>query len=251
MSSIFASALFWNYTSPSALPDINVWYYAEDGTKFNKTASIANATAVTSWQNAGGLTSHDWNSTGGSRPVFYTNQQNGKGTVRFNHAGGQYLSINPISYMRNLAGVTQFIVFKTANVASGTRICTTTDTNGFRWGQNANTWIAGFGGATCTTSTVPVDTNYHHVALVYDGNAVGNSNKLKIRLDSVDMSLAFTGNVANTTSSTSSTFYGGVDADGSTNFWDGDIAEMMFFTRTLNAGEINTVENYLTTKWSI
>ena len=251
MSGPMAATFYWTYTPPDALPNINVWYYADDGTKFNKTSSIANNTSVTSWQNAGGLTSHDWNSTGGKRPVWYSNQKNGKGVVRFDRTGNQFLSINPIAYMQGLPAVTMFVVFKTANVANGTRICTTTDTNGFRWGQTANTWIAGFAGATCNVTSSTADTQYHHVTLIYDGTASGNANKLKIRLDSVEQTLSFTGTVGNTTSNTASDFYGGVDADGSSNYWDGDICEMMFFTRVLNAGEVNSVENYITTKWAI
>lgn len=251
MSGILPATFYWQYTPPDAIPNINVWYYADDGTKFNKTSSITNGTSVTSWQNAGGLTSHDWNSTGGKRPVWYSNQQNGKGVVRFDHAGSQYLSINPISYMQSLPAVTQFIVFKTANVADGTRICTTTDTNGFRWGQNANTWIAGFAGATCNLAINTVDTNYHHVALIYDGTATGNANRLKIKLDGIDQTLTFSGTVGATTSPTASTFYGGVDSNGNSNYWDGDICEMLFFTRTLNPGEVTTVENYITSKWAI
>lgn len=251
MSGAMASTFYWTYTPPASLPNINVWYYADDGKTFNKTTSITNATAVTSWQNAGGLTSHDWNSTGGRRPVWYSNQKNGKGVVRFDHAGGQYLSINPIAYMQGLPGVTMFVVFKTSNVASGTRICTTTNTNGFRWGQRANTWIAGFAGANCNVVTTSADTDYHHVSIIYDGTATGNANRLKIRLDSINQTLSFSGNVAATTSNVASDFYGGVDADGASNFWDGDICEMMFFTRTLNTGEVNAIENYITSKWAI
>ena len=73
MGGIISSTLWWKYTAPSALPSLNVWYYANDGLQLNKTSTpLANNTNVTSWQNAGGLVSHDWNSTGGHRPTYFT-----------------------------------------------------------------------------------------------------------------------------------------------------------------------------------
>jgi len=54
-----------------------------------------------------------------------------------------------------------------------------------------------------------------------------------------------------TTSASASTFYGGVDSTGNSGYWDGDIGELMFWTRPLSVGEITAVENYLTTKWNV
>lgn len=251
MSSISSATFWWQYTSPNALPSLSTWYNASDGTTFNKTTSITNGTQVSSWQNGGGLTSHDWNSTGGKRPTFYTPVKNGLGVVRFSPAATSSLTINPITYMQSLSAVTMAIVFKTSNTGTGTRIATTTDTNGFRWGQNGTQWIGGFSGATFTVDSITADTNWHHIILKFDGSQSGNLNRLKARLDSVDLSLTFSGTVANTTSAVASIFYGGVDSTGNSNYWDGDIGELMFWNRALTTGEVGQVENYLTTKWAI
>ena len=252
MSGILLNSLWWQYTSPSALPSLQVWYYANDGKQFNKSATpIANNTAVTSWQNAGGLTSHDWNSTGGRRPTFVTPAKNGLGAVRFSPSATSELTINPIAYMQSLAAVTMAIVFKSSNTGAGTRIVSTTDTNGFRWGQSGTQYIGGFAGATFTVDTTTTDTNFHHVLITFDGSQTGNANRLKVRLDAIDQTLTFSGTVGTITSASASTFYGGLDSTGNSNYWDGDIAELMFWTRALNSGEISTVENYLTTKWAI
>lgn len=248
----FQPMLWWQYTPPAALPSLQVWYYANDGIQFNKSGTpTANNTAVTSWQNAGGLTSHDWNSTGGKRPTFFTPVKNGLGAVRFSPAATSILTINPIAYMQSLPAVTMAILFRSNSIAAGTRILSTTDTNGFRWGQNGTQWIGGFGGATFTVDTVVADTNWHHIFLTFDGSQTGNANRLKARLDGIDLSLTFTGTVGTTTSAAASTFYGGVESTGNSNYWDGDVGELMFWTRALNIGEINTVENYLTTKWNV
>ena len=71
-------------TSASQLPNLEVWYDASQSlsTTFNS-GVITSGTEVTSWHNAGGLTSHDWNSTGGRRPEWFSNIKNGYGVVRF------------------------------------------------------------------------------------------------------------------------------------------------------------------------
>lgn len=252
-------------TSASQLPNLEVWYDASDGatsaTRFNNGA-LTSGTEVTAWHNGGGLSSHDWNSTGGKRPEFFAPVQNGKGIVRFNGpvAGGltgedgdtdEILSINPVSYLRSLQGCTMFILFKTLSTAAGTRICTSTDTNGFRWGQNGTQWIGGFAGATFTVDTVAADTNYHHIALIFDGSQADNASRFKARLDSTNLTLTFSGTVGTATNASASTFYGGCDSAGNTNYWSGDIAELLIFTRTLSTSEILGVEDYLTAKWNV
>ena len=247
----FLPTFWWQYSPPSALPNLQVWYNASDATQFNKTTTTTNNTQVTSWQNFGTLTSHDWNSTGGKRPTFFTPVKNNLGAVRFSPAATSVLTINPIAYMQSLSGVTMAIVFRSNSTAAGTRILSTTDTNGFRWGQNGTQWIGGFGGATYTVDSITADTNWHHVLIRFDGSQPTNTTKLQVRLDAVTNNLTFTGTVGSTTSAAASTFYGGVDTGGNTNYWDGEIGELMFWTRPLNSGEINTVEQYITTKWNI
>ena len=136
-----------------------------------------------------------------------------------------------IRYLRSLGAVTMAMVFKSANTASGTRILSTTDTNGFRWGQNGTQWIGGFAAATFTVDTVVADTTWHHVVIRFDGTQPDNASKVQVRLDATPSSLTFTGTVGTTTSATSSTFYGGVDSTGNSNYWDGDLGELMFWTR--------------------
>ena len=252
-------------SSASQLPNLEVWYDASDGTtnsaRFNNN-TITSGTEVTSWHNAGGLTSHDWNSTGGKRPEFYSNIKNGLGVVRFNNTTSgtptgedadtdELLSINPVAYLQSLGACTMFLLFRTLSTSAGTRILTSSNTSGFRWGQNGTQWIGGFAGATFTVDTITADTNFHHIALVFDGSKADNATRLKARLDSVDVSLTFGGTVNATTNASASTFYGGVDSAGNANYWIGDLGECIIFTRALNSGEVLAVEDYLTAKWAV
>lgn len=248
-------------TSASQLPNLEVWYYADVNTQVG---NLTSGSEVSAWANAGGLTSHDWNSTGGARPEWFSNIQNGKGVVRFNNTGStpagedadnnERLTINPVAYLQSLPGTTMFILFRSLSTAAGTRYITSTDVNGFQWGQNGTQWIGGHAGATFTVNSVTADTNWHHIALTFDGTQTGNANRFKARLDSTDVALTFTGTVGTATSASSGYFFGGCTGTNSSNvnsFYIGDIGEVIIFTRALKIGEVIAVEDYLTNKWAV
>lgn len=249
-------------TSAAQLPNLEMWYDASQSlaSTFNG-GVIASGTEVSAWHNSGGLSSHDWNSTGGRRPEWFSNIQNGYGVVRFNNTGAtptgedadtnESLSINPISFLQSLSATTLALVYRSLSTAAGRRIITTTDTGGFQFGQNGTQYVGGHAGATFTIDSQTVDTNFHHIVIVFDGSQTGNSNRLKARLDGVDVTLTFTGTVGSTTSAAASALYGGTDTNGNSNFFIGDMGECLLWTRALSTSEVASVEQYLTNKWAI
>ena len=250
-------------SSASQLPNLEVWYDASQSlaSTFNS-GVITSGTEISAWHNGGGLNSHDWNSVGGKRPEWFSNIQNGLGAVRFNgtSAGSptgedadtdESLSINPIAYLQSLPAATMVILFRTLTTAAGRRILTSSNTNGFQWGQNGSQWIGQFAGGTFSVNTATTDTSFHHVVITFDGAQTGDSNRLKIRLDGADTPVTFTTSVNPTTSASASSFYGGVDSTGNSNFWIGDMGELMVFTRALKTMEIVAIEEYITKKWAV
>jgi hypothetical protein len=252
-------------TSASQLPNLEVWYNAESATAstFNS-GVITSGTEITSWHNAGGLSSHDWNSTGGARPEWFSNIQNGKGVVRFNNTGStptgedadtnERFTINPVTYINSLAGATMVVVYRSLSTSAGIRYVTSTDVGGFQWGQDGTQYIGGFSGATYTVDSQTVDTNFHYIIIRFDGSQTGNSNRLKARLDGADVTLTITGTVNAVTSASAAYFFGGCTGTGVnavSNFFIGDIGELLIWTRALSTGEILAVEDYLSTKWAI
>lgn len=245
-------------TSAIELPNLEVWYYADVN---SNVGGITSGTEVSAWANAGGLTSHDWNSLGGSRPEWFENIQNSKGVVRFNWPNddadtNERLTINPVAYLHNLSGTTMVIVFRSLSTAAGIRYISSTDVSGFQWGQNGTQWIGGHADATFTVDTLTADTNFHYIVLRFDGTATGNSNRLTARLDGTNCTLTFTGTVGTATSGASAYFFGGCTGTGSSNnatsnYFIGDIGELLIWTRALSTGEILAVEDYLTSKWNV
>ena len=120
--------------------------------------------------------------------------------------------------------------------------------------SNGTQYIGGFAGATYTIDSTTVDTNPHHVIVKFDGSGSGNAGRLNVRLDGADVALTYTGTVNTTTSAVAKYFYGGATGTSSTNqtnFWIGDIAELLIWTRALSTVEVLAVEDYLTNKWAI
>lgn len=264
--SVFVGSRPFTITSTAQLPNLEVGYSAGviDATTFNS-GLITSGTEVTSWHNAGGLSSHDWNSQGGARPEWFANIHNSKGVVRFNGTSSgtptgedadtnESLTINPVSYLQSLSGVTQVLVFRSLSTASGIRYACSSDVGGFQWGQNGTQWIGGFAGATFTVDTLVADTNFHHVVFWYDGSQTGNTNRLRVRVDGAPCTVTFTGTVGTATSSTAKYFYGGAtgtSASNQSNFWIGDIGELFIWTRALKLPEVLAMEEYISNQWAI
>lgn len=250
-------------TSASQLPNLEVWYNASDGKYINAngTGTPTDGTGVNNWYNAGGLTSHVWNTQNSSNfPIWRSPVQNNLGIVRFNVPSGttQFLTINPVAYIQSLAGATMAIVYRSSSIASGIRYCTSTDVGGFQWGQNGIQLVGGFSGATFSVDSLSADaTDFHHIIIKFDGSQTGDLNRLKLRLDGSNVNITITSGAVNAaTSSTSKYFFGGCTGTGSganaqSNFWVGDIGEVLIWTRALRNGEILAVEDYLTNKWAI
>ena len=246
-------------TSAAQLPNLEVWYYSDVNTNLG---GIASGSEVFGWANAGGLSSHDWNSTGGKRPEWFSNLQNGKGAVRFNSPTvgtptgedgdvDEALSINPVAYLQALPATTLIILFRSLTTSAGRRIITSTNSGGFQWGQNGTQWVGTMSGGSFTVDNITADTNWHHIIITFDGSQTGNANRVKARLDGADVSLTFSTTVNPTTSASASTFYGGVDSTGNSNYFIGDVGEVMIFTRAISSGETLAIEQYLTNKWAV
>ena len=242
-------------TAVDQIPSLEVDYKSDLTTAFSPAPT--NGSNITAWANAGGLTSHDWNSTGGNRPTYVTGIANvAYGVVAFNLAGGtsQRFTINPVTYINSKSGVTMFHVFKSSSTAAGIRYITSTDVGGYQWGQNGTQWVGGFAGATFTVNTTVADTSWHIMSMKFDGTGTGNAGRLAVRLDGTDQTLTYTGTVGTATSASAGYFYGGctgTSSNSTSNHYQGYLAETVIYTKTLTTGELIAVEDYLNNKWVI
>lgn len=239
------------YVAPpslESLANLEVWYNADVANATNFNVAPSDGADISQWKDRSG-TGHNANQAGNAsvKPNWYANVLNGLGVVRFNGTS-ESLTINPIAFMQNLPGFTLFVVAKLTS-SSGARSLSGTDQGGFRIHTDGSIWKVTTSGGT-GTSTAAVDTTQFHVfGLIFDGAASDNTGRLKFRYDRAQQNLSFTGTVGATTSATATTFYVGQTNVGE--YFQGDIGEMLMFTRALSESDIINVENYLTNHWAL
>ena len=93
------------------------------------------------------------------------------------------------------------------------------------------------------------DTAWHYHTIVFDGTqSVGN--RLDVNVDGVASTLNQIQPVGNISLGSNSSLFVGSRPD-TTLPYAGDIGEIIMYGRTLTAGEIASVENYLSGKWGL
>jgi len=79
------------------------------------------------------------------------------------------------------------------------------------------------------------DSEWHHVACVFDGTQTGNTNRLKMYLDGVSQSPAYNGTIPDKTTTNTDPFYIGRVV---TDYSQGEVDDLRFYLQTLTATEI-------------
>ena len=244
-------------SSPDFLPNLEVWYNADiaNATNFGNNIPV-NGGDVSPWKDrAAG--SKDLNKSGNNsvKPNWYANQAgvgNTFGVIRFNGTS-ESLDINPITWMQSLSGFSLFVVAKASTVGISSRTICSTNTGGFQISHNSSNWRVEAGGCSGVSTVTGVgDTSKFNIySLIFDGTGVGNTGRLKFRYNKVPQTLTYTGTAATITSASASTFYVGVGSLGNSQYFNGDIAEIIMFKRAINSSEAGGVESYLTSHWNL
>lgn len=245
-------------TSLSQIPNLDAAYISDPANATNYGLNIpADGGGVKTWLDTAAAL-HDANQAVSNRqPTWRANQQNGRGVVRFD-GSNDLLSVNPSAFLQSKTGATMFVIAKSLTL-SGTPCITTSDQNGYRidWGT---TYKVGMAGGRATSTVTGDTTGFHLFTLRFNGaytNASDitdqNNGRLQFRYDGVPQTLTFTSNVNAATASTGSYIYFGCDADGSSNFWNGEMGRVAYFTRALSNVEIDLVEDFLasSTQWNL
>jgi len=250
--------IFTGETTSGVVTVLETQFEASDGTNFIP-SNPADGDTFTQWTDANSGT-HNANAIGGAttRASYESDNaslQNSLSVVRFDGVNDG-LSINPYPGLVSKAGITVFALVKTAQETGSVnnldpRVFSTNVSNGLALYYNSasNLWTVAASTGVGASTTTNDHTKFNIHTLVYDGSLTGNANRLKYRHNGVQNTLTFTGTVGATTSASITTMYLG-NANGA-NYWKGDMAEYLLFTRTLTTQEIQSVESYLTNKWGL
>lgn len=233
-------------TNPNILPNLQIWYDAADSSVF--TPSPTNGSAITQWSDKSAF-AHNANPSGGSptaRPTYRTNVQNNRSVLRFDGVANN-LTINPAAWSASLSGFTIYMVAKASNL-TGTRSMLATD-QGVKIYHDGTSWVIKDSGGTGTSSISGDTTNFHIFGYIYNGTKATNSEKAVFRYDKSAQSLSFSGTFAPTTSSLTNRV--DVGFFNNSEFFSGDIAEIIILSRAVSGSDIAALEGYLATKWGL
>lgn len=232
--------------SGEALTKLEGQFQAEITNSFNP--GTTENQQLTQWIDQSSF-SHNLNSTGLQKARYRTipTTKNGYGFVYFDGVSS-CMTINPISDLKSQNKISFFIAGRILD-DNGSIVGTEPSTNTEMQLLTASgNYKLNFGTASATSSEAR-DNNWHVFSIIYDGTQSTNANKLKLRIDSNDISLTFSGTVPSSTSSTNDTITLGCQFGG-TNFTEMEIgAFFIFLGQDLTAVEIQNVENLLTNEW--
>lgn len=246
-SSFFSGMRPGAITNPNVLPSLQVWYDSTSSAQFTP-SNPADGDTFTQWSDKS-VFAHNANPSGGAtvRPTYQTNEQNGYAVVRFDGVNDN-LTINPATWAASLSGFTIYVVAKITNT-TGTRTITSSDQNGQKIYWNGTNWAVSTSGGTGTSTATADTTKFKMFGLIYDGTKTGNADRLVFRYQETTQTLTFSGTVGAITSASTSVL--NIGWYNNSEYFAGDVGEVIYFTRAISSPEIGGIESYLSNKWAI
>lgn len=234
---------------PQATLDRLQTNYDASTNTYIKPPSLSSGGTITQWTDQS-VFAHNLNSGGSARPTWHSNVKNSKGVLRFDGTN-DCLNINPVAWLNSVPQATFFIVCK-PTATTGDSVMGS-DQGDLRVYSDTGAWKVGMAGATAGQAS-GTDANisagsWYYLTVVYDGTAGTNADRLKFKVNGTAITLSYTGTVGATTSATNTEF--AVGCYNSTEFFAGDISEVLVFDTLLITPEINAIESYLAARWAI
>lgn len=245
-STFFSGQRKGSIVNPNVLPSLQIWYDAADSSVFTP-SNPTDGSTITQWSDKSAF-AHNANPSGGStvRPTYKTNIQNGKSILRFDGTDDN-LTINPASWAASLSGFTIYAVAKASSL-SGTRSLIASD-QGIKLFYDGSAWAIKDGGGTGTSPVAGDSTNFHVFGFIFDGSKPTNDERAIFRYDGSAKSLTFTGTVSSSTSSLTNAI--DIGFYNSSEYFSGDVAEIIILSKALSGSDVASLEDYLSSKWAL
>ena len=234
----------------NTIPGIAIWYDAATPAFFQPTLP-SNGALISQWNDKSGGAHNASPKTGGTKPTFVSTATTVAGVPvgAVNFDGTQNLEIQNTTWLQNLTGYTFFMVARTANTSS-VRTLSLSDTGGFGNIMTNGVWSVQAVTATGTNTVSSLNTTSFHVhTLLFNGSGVGNDGRAQFRYDKSPQTLTWTGTVGTATNAATKLLGFAYNTILNSNFYQGQIAEVLLYSRTLNSTEVTGVESYLSSKW--
>jgi hypothetical protein len=235
-------------TDPTDISDLRAWFAADN------IVGLVDGDPVAAWDEESGNSLDLAQGTSGARPVYKTGILNGLPVVRFDGSGDHVVRLNT-SISPSTGLWTAFAVARRNGTSGIMAVVDNDGPNGARGGQ-----IVRLNALTVESIAFNTgNTAYTDVA----GTSVGNGtwHTIKSIRDTTTVEVFVDGSSNGTTSTAGTAVTGGTNAlvlgqngraitsGGANLYLNGDIAEVVVFSRVLNSTEIDDVEDYLHAKW--
>jgi hypothetical protein len=220
-------------TQPNAIADLEMWLDAT-------TLGLADGAAVATWTDSSG---NSRPGTGVNSPTYQTNEINGLGVVRFDVASSQYFTLPNFLSGVFTEGEVFFVLKAVSDAPAASRTLHTLCGGGVQ-GQYPN----GLGqindpfGHTAALANNPAPALTAWRLYNFNASAAGRAMRL-------DGAVLTSDGTASGSSWTTTPRIG--NRSGSTQYFDGDIAEVILYSRVLTSGERDGIEAYVAAKFAL
>lgn len=226
---------------PKKINGLEAWYDA------SASDTITTATGVSQWDDKSGNGNNATQATGANQPATGSNTLNGRNVLTFDGSNDN-LSL-PTALCSTIGnGACTIIVVARHDVIGNDRVLTLGDASNntrlaLRYGTTTDACVfqSNTGGATVACSETISSLDYNIMIATKTGTtqSVGMNNG------------ALTSNTSGEVLTDVANGRIGSNAAGTFNYWDGDVAEMLFYSRVLTADELTQVSRYLYLKWGV
>lgn len=206
--------------------------------------AYADAASVTNYHDRSG---NAYDLTPGTAPVFKTFINNGRPTVRFASASSQYLQNTSFPSLGGTASAT-IIAVKTRTSGDGMWLNGSADLIFPCIEEDGTTFYCFFDTISNYATFTYNSTAQDIISIVYDGSQSTNATKLKIYLNGIPQTLAFTGTIGATIPAGNGIVTG--RRYGGTKYWNGDISDIAVYNAVLSDANRRAVENYMAQKYN-
>ncbi len=226
------AAMYFGASPASAAPPVTA------GLKMHLDASqltgLSDGATVTTWSDVSGLANHATSSAG--TPIYKTGVLNGKPVIRFNNASG-FTTANLSSQFPTAATVLIVATINSDNAYTLVKANPGVD-EWWRWDGDGRFYPGVFRGNRLESYCAMPDTGSHLFAITSSASA------WEMSINGTSQGVAG----ANYNSGGAPLVIGNGSSGGGLN---GDIAEVLIYSRVLNATELNTVGAYLSAKYRL
>lgn len=233
---------FW---SPADLPDLELWLRGDSFT-YDTTAT---------WADLSG-NGRDFTQTGTNRPTIDGTGLNGKQTLDFDRAASQYLTGNGDTLFNTGTAYTVVAVLKNASFGGANEYHTWASfkgntmwvswlTNDVFYGDGA----MGFANSKTMTATASWGTSAYNL-LVTTYNGSGDSTGSNYTIEKNGASQTVVGPRA-TSAGNNLNVVGRFGSTGGSDYYDGQIAEIIVMSSVISAGNLTSLETYINSRYGI